>query len=128
MVATIEEAKNLSILSVDELMGLLQARELRINRSSERIEEKALQVKEKINNEGESIRLASRSRGRGGFRNFHGGHGNWGRWRNNGQRQFNEQINITNIIQCYHYRKYGHIKAGCWYKYQQMNFADENEE
>ncbi|XP_022931772.1 uncharacterized protein LOC111438050 [Cucurbita moschata] len=49
---TIEEAtKDLSILSVDELMGLLQAHESRINKSSERNEEKTLQV-ETDNNEG----------------------------------------------------------------------------
>ena len=40
----------------------------------------------------------------------------------------NEQSNIRNVIQCYHYRRYGYIKAYCWYKDQQMNFAAENEE
>ena len=86
VVTAIEEAKDLSILSVDELMGLLQVHESRINRSSERNEKKTLQVKETANNEGnerenikkalqvketannegnkrENIRLASRSRG-----------------------------------------------------------------
>ncbi|XP_023000642.1 uncharacterized protein LOC111494890 [Cucurbita maxima] len=79
VVTTIEEAKDLSILFVDELMGSLQAHEARINRSSERNEEKALQVKETTNhenNERENIHLAGRSRGRGGFRNFHGGRDN----------------------------------------------------
>ena len=51
-----------------------------------------------------------------------------GRWRNDGERQFNEQSNIRNVIQCYHCRRYGHIKADCWYKDQQMNFTAENEE
>ena len=40
IVAAIEEAKDLSILFVDELIGSLQAHELRINRSSERNERK----------------------------------------------------------------------------------------
>ena len=71
VVAAIEEAKDLSVLSVDELMGSLQAHEARINRASERNEEKALQVKETTNNERENIHLAGRSRGRGEFRNFH---------------------------------------------------------
>ena len=74
VVAAIEEAKDLSILSVYELMGSLQAHEARINRSSERNEKKALQVKETTNhenNERENIHLAGRSRGRGEFRNFH---------------------------------------------------------
>ena len=115
VVAAIEKAKDLSILSVDELMGSLLAHEARINRLSERNEEKALQVKETTNNknnERENIHLAGRvrSRGRGGFRSFHGGRGNRSRWRNDGQRQFNEQ---RNIIQSYHCRRYGHTKSDC---------------
>ena len=89
VVAAIEEAKDLSILSVDELMGSLQAHEARINRSLERNEEKALQMKETTNNENnerENIHLVGRgrSRGRGGFRSFHGGRDNRGRWRSDG--------------------------------------------
>ncbi|TYK21566.1 Retrovirus-related Pol polyprotein from transposon TNT 1-94 [Cucumis melo var. makuwa] len=30
-------------------------------------------------------------------------------------------------IQCYHYKKFGHVKADCWYKNQRANFAAENE-
>ena len=93
VVAAIEEAKNLSIVSIDELMGSLQAHEARINRASKRNEEKALQVEETTNNENnkrENIHLAGRNRGRGGFRSFHGGRDNRGRWRSDGQRQFNE--------------------------------------
>ena len=93
VVAAIEEAKDLSILSVDELMGSLQTHESRINRALERNEKKALQVKETNNNENkkrENIHLAGRSRGRGGFCSFHGGHDNRDRWRSDGQRQSNE--------------------------------------
>ena len=128
VVATIEEAKDLSTLSVDELMGSLQAHEARINRASERNKEKALQVKETTNNENnerENIHLAGRSHGKEGFRSVHGGRDNKGRWRSDGQRQFNEQ---RNIIQCYPCRRYGHTKSNCWYKNQLMNFAAENEE
>ena len=47
---------------------------------------------------------------------------------NDGQRQFNEQSNIRNVIQFYYCKSYGHTKADCWYKDQRMNFAAENEE
>ena len=79
VVTAIEEAKDLSILSIDELMSSLQAHEARINRALERNEEKALEVKETTNNENnerENIHLVGISRGRGGFPNFHGGRDN----------------------------------------------------
>ena len=98
MVATIEKPKYLSIFFVDELMGSLQAHESRINRSSEKNEEKTLQLKETINNQGENARLASRGRGRVRFHSSHGGRGNRGRGRNDEQKQFNEQRNIRNVI------------------------------
>ncbi|XP_037494804.1 uncharacterized protein LOC119370542 [Jatropha curcas] len=100
MLAT-EEAKDLLVLSIDELMGSLQAHQLRINRSSEKNEEKALQVTEIATNQRENVCSVSRGRGRGGFRSSHG--------RGNS-------------------RGYGHIKADCWYKDQKMNLAAENEE
>ena len=61
-VAAIKEAKDLSILSVDELMGSLQVHESRINRSPVRNEEKALKGKETANNEGSKKRKYSSSR------------------------------------------------------------------
>lgn len=110
-------------------MGSLQAHESRINRSIDKNEEKALQVKETTVNH-EDFRPPSRGRGRSGFRGGRGrGHSKGrGRGRNNGQRQFNEQSNMRSGIQCYHCNEYGHIKANSWYKDQQMNFAVENEE
>ena len=53
----------------------------------------------------------------------------WQRSRkNDGQRQYNEQSYTNNDIQCHHCKRYGHIKADCWYKDQKMNFATETEE
>ncbi|KAK3034205.1 hypothetical protein RJ639_032785 [Escallonia herrerae] len=67
VVAAIEESKDLSIFSFDELMGSLQAHESRINRSLEKNEEKAFQVKETVTKIGEAQSATIRGRGRGGF-------------------------------------------------------------
>ncbi|KAH0661062.1 hypothetical protein KY290_029883 [Solanum tuberosum] len=129
VVAAIEESKDLSVFSFDELMGSLQAHEARINRSVEKNEEKAFQVKDATTKYGDNNGPASRGRGRGGFRGGRGrGYGR-GRGRNNGHRQSNEQGNTKNGVQCHHCHRYGHIKADCWFKDQKMNFAaEENEE
>ncbi|XP_071688831.1 uncharacterized protein [Rutidosis leptorrhynchoides] len=58
VVAAIEESKDLSKFSFDELMGSLQSHEVRINRSTVREEEKAFQIK------GEPEPSYLRSRGR----------------------------------------------------------------
>ncbi|KAK3033599.1 hypothetical protein RJ639_034715 [Escallonia herrerae] len=59
VVAAIEESKDLSIFSFDELMGSLQAHEARMNRSAEKSEEQAFQAKE------ESYKQNDESTGRG---------------------------------------------------------------
>ncbi|KAK2985314.1 hypothetical protein RJ640_024310 [Escallonia rubra] len=89
VVAAIEESKDLSIFSFDELMGSLQAHESRINRSLEKNEEKAFQVKETVIRTAEAQSATFRGRGRGGFRGRGYGRGR-GRldWQ---QRQFGEQ-------------------------------------
>ncbi|KAL4362876.1 hypothetical protein GQ457_04G016030 [Hibiscus cannabinus] len=69
VVVAIEESKDLSVLSVDELMGSLQAHESRINRSLEKNEEKAFQVKETTNKYGENYNSTINIRGEKGFRN-----------------------------------------------------------
>lgn len=122
VVAAIEEGKDLSMLSVDELMGSLQAHESRINRSFKKNEEKAFQVKVTTIDNEENYNSATRGRGRGGFRSHGFGRGR-GRGRNDGQRQHG---NMRSGIQCYNCNGFRHIKADCWYKYQQMNFVAEN--
>ncbi|KAH0724802.1 hypothetical protein KY284_000667 [Solanum tuberosum] len=69
VVATTEESKDLSKFSFDELMGTLQSHESRINKSIERNEEQAFQVKEEhpIQNE-KSLEQGARGRGRDSFR------------------------------------------------------------
>ncbi|XP_016673226.1 uncharacterized protein [Gossypium hirsutum] len=90
VVAAIEESKDLSVLSVDEPMRSLQSHETRINRSTEKSEEQAFQVKETFTNLGENDRSTNNDQGRGGFRGGRGhgcGYGRGrGRGRNDGQR------------------------------------------
>ncbi|KAK2977519.1 hypothetical protein RJ640_029403 [Escallonia rubra] len=80
VVAAIEESKDLSFFSFDELMGSLQAHESRINRSLEKNEEKAFQVKETVTRTAEAQSATFRGRGRGGFRGRGRGRG-YGRGR-----------------------------------------------
>ncbi|GKC48886.1 hypothetical protein Tco_1071631 [Tanacetum coccineum] len=63
VVAAIEESKDLSTFSFDELMGSLQAHEVRINRSFTKEEEKVFQTK----GQSDSSSQRGRGRGRGGF-------------------------------------------------------------
>ncbi|XP_047258238.1 uncharacterized protein LOC124890434 [Capsicum annuum] len=104
VVTTIEESKDLSVFSFDELMGSLQAHEARLNRSTEKNEEKAFQVKDATTKYGENNGPASRGRGRRGFRGGRGrgrGYGR-GRGRNDEHKQSNEKSNQKNGIQCHH--------------------------
>lgn len=50
IMVAIEESKDLTIFSVDELSGSLQAHEVRLNRTVEKAEEIALQVKGETSN------------------------------------------------------------------------------
>ncbi|XP_074374846.1 uncharacterized protein LOC141715635 [Apium graveolens] len=66
VVTSIEESKDLSTISIDELVGSLQAHEQRMNQYDDTSHlEKALQSKVSI---GESSSSSSSDRGRGGFR------------------------------------------------------------
>jgi len=72
VVAVLEELKDVSMYSFDELMGSLLTYEVRINRSCERAEEKAFQMKGESN----KVKLensAARNQGRGGCHDH--GHG-----------------------------------------------------
>ena len=69
VVAIIEESKDLSTCTFDELMSSLLAHEVRLNKSHEKVEEKAFQVKgESLSKEEKKDNSAGRGRGRGGFR------------------------------------------------------------
>ncbi|XP_052184346.1 uncharacterized protein LOC127796307 [Diospyros lotus] len=128
VVAAIEESKDLSTFSLDELMGSLQAHEARINRSTEKSEEKAFQVKGESIQKEKMEKTPSRGRGRGGFR----GRGNGrGQGRGRGREASNEERQ-NRTFQCHYYKKPGHKKAYCWQKQKdennQASFAEKAEE
>ncbi|KAJ0095705.1 hypothetical protein Patl1_15015 [Pistacia atlantica] len=110
VVVAIEESKDLSVFSFDELMRTLQAHESRINRSLEKNEEKAFQVKEAVTKTEEIESSTSRGYGSGGFYGRGRGHG-----RVRGRSQFDQQQRLSSEqrsyksgIQCHHCKKFGH--------------------
>ncbi|GJW76657.1 retrovirus-related pol polyprotein from transposon TNT 1-94 [Tanacetum coccineum] len=105
VVAAIEESKDLSTFSFDELMGSLQAHEARINRSNMHGEERAFQTR----GESESSNQHVRGRGRGSYRGR-------GRGRNT-------------TIKCLICNKPGHSNNYCWYKPEEgVNYAEQEED
>ncbi|XP_042423217.1 uncharacterized protein LOC122010810 [Zingiber officinale] len=107
IVTMIEEAKDLSILPFDELMGSLQAHEARRNISTEKNEEKAFQASQVKGEIEKKEDFASKGHGRGGFH---------GRGRGKGRNHFNVQEKQfkedqkwnKNCIQCYGCKRFGH--------------------
>lgn len=126
VVAAIEESKNMSSYSFDELMGSLLAHEDRILRSDENVEEKAFQVKGEMSNEWHYE--DGRGRGRGMGSRGRGREESGGRGRFEGQRQ------SMSSIQCYYCKRYGHKEDRCWDKQrdeqggEQTNFVQKVEE
>ncbi|XP_049359193.1 uncharacterized protein LOC125823869 [Solanum verrucosum] len=87
VVVAIEESKDLSVFSFDELMGSLQAHETRIKQSTEKNEDKAFQVEDSATKYGENN---GPGRGRRGFCGGRGHGYRRGRGRNDGQRKSND--------------------------------------
>ena len=67
VVAAIEESKDLSKYSFDELMGSLLAHEVRVSRSYEKVEEKTCQVKGESPYKTKIENSSARGGGKGGY-------------------------------------------------------------
>ncbi|KAF7826562.1 Retrovirus-related Pol polyprotein from transposon TNT 1-94 [Senna tora] len=128
VVAAIEESKDLSVFSFDDLMGSLQAHEARMNRSHDKGEEKAFQVK------GESSNYSNKGAGRGQGKNGSNGKGGFQDKGNTSldkqpeSQRSEEQKNYKNV-QCHYWKKYGHVKANFFKRQKhQASYAEETKE
>ncbi|KAK9003653.1 hypothetical protein V6N11_084288 [Hibiscus sabdariffa] len=101
VIIAIEETKDFSTYTFDELMSYLISHEARINRSHENSEEKAFQVKEEF------------SKGRS---DFYGRGRRSGRGRGGGRGRGSYGIPYKSSIQCRYYGKMGHKETDCWAK------------
>ncbi|KAG6520057.1 hypothetical protein ZIOFF_017087 [Zingiber officinale] len=119
IVAAIEESKDLSKLSLDELMGSLEAHEKRMNRFSTQTLEQAFQGKMNVSQKAKdspqekkniSAQRASQGRGRGRFQNSNTrGQGRGGR--GNSSSRFKNQDSDSYCRIC---RRNGHDTQSCW--------------
>lgn len=103
IVAAIEESKDFTTLTIDELRGSIQAHEARLNRTVEKSEETLLQVKGESSTAREEERATFRGQGKGHYRG-----------QSFEQRQLtnnNDSKGYKSNIQWHHCCKYGHIKA-----------------
>ncbi|XP_020245383.1 uncharacterized protein LOC109823515 [Asparagus officinalis] len=140
IIPAIQESKDLSEVSIDELQGSLQAYEQDINISSNQAEnlEQALQSKMTIKEDSRRGRGGYRGRGsfRGGSnfqqgrrRQYQGGHENqdqnrdrersFNRGRGRGTRgrgQGRSYHEDRSQPQCYKCKRYGHLSYECWEK------------
>ncbi|XP_074351740.1 uncharacterized protein LOC141690883 [Apium graveolens] len=129
VVTSIEESKDLSIISIDELVGSLQAHEQQMNQYDDASHlQKALQSKVSI---GDSSGSSSSVRGRGGFRGgYRGGRGRGRQFFNRGQNSKGYQPSSRgqnfrgrgrggfqrgdkSEFQCYNCNKFGHFIYEC---------------
>ena len=121
IVAVIEETKDLSLLSVQELFGSLKTYEQRLLRHSEKSVESAFQSKISLNSrnvERKPISNENRSDSSRGGRTGRGrarGRDGRGRGRFNHERKFTNEEN-SSIPKCNICERNSHVEKDCWFK------------
>lgn len=140
IVTAIEESKDMSTYSMNDLMGSLLAHESRMGRSFRKNMEQAFQSKMDFSNKGKHVQssfpsnkasgYSGRGRGRGTFRGRERGRGRSSSGhQNSGRGNYDRSDQRREDIQCYSCNRYGHIAVNCPNKgTTQTNFVEANQE
>ncbi|XP_010686133.1 uncharacterized protein LOC104900415 [Beta vulgaris subsp. vulgaris] len=128
VVAAIEESKDFSTYTFDELMCSLITHEERIRSYDDKVEEKAFQVHGESSSDWqfENGQGRGRGRGRGGVQgSSHGrGYSQSGDSRGMGRGQ-EENGGRMSSIKCYYCKRFGHKEDRCWDKQRDMKEKEQ---
>lgn len=113
----IEESKDITSLSLHELCGSLEAHEVRVNQALLKVGERALPVKSDATTS-KGCEDGNSSHGSVGYNN-RGRGSQFARWRGRRRGARGRSIENKSNVQCFHCKKFGHVKADCWARNKQ---------